>query len=168
LFFNMNFPASWEVFEADQFENAVPRNTGEAGMELLTQVRPNGRVLDHFRITLGGSKIIDVSTPMATLFPGTPAAWKWRYQSWARDISIRRNMTSSVWLNAHTLLEAREAWVEAEEERISPEQVLQHLGDAKAAIRFAIVIGDNHGMELNIQGLPASAESLMGKPAFRG
>jgi hypothetical protein len=134
----------------------------------MAQVRPNGRILDHFRVTLGGSKILDISAPMASLFPGSPASWKWRYQSWPRDVAIRRNMSSSLWLNAHFLIEAREAWVEINEAKLPTEQELEQLGEAKAAIRFAVMIGDNLNMELNIQSLPASAESLMGKPAFRG
>jgi hypothetical protein len=165
----MNFPPSdWEVFEAEQFETAAPRNAGELGAELLAQVRPNGRILDHFRVTLGGSRIIDIKTPMVRLFSGAPETWKLRYQIWPRDVIIRRNMASSLWINVHTLLEAIEAWVEAEEARVPMNAVLQSLGETKAAMRFAIVIGDNLGLELNVQGLPASAETLMGKPAFRG
>jgi hypothetical protein len=57
----MNFPPEEEVFGAEQFETAAPREAGELGLELMAQVRPNGRILDHFRVTLGGSKIIDVS-----------------------------------------------------------------------------------------------------------
>jgi hypothetical protein len=165
----MNFPPSdWEVFEAEQFETAAPRNAGELGAELLAQVRPNGRILDHFRVTLGGSRIIEIKTPMARLFAGTPEAWKLCYQIWPRDVLIRRNMASSLWFNVHTMLEAREAWVEAGEARVPVNEVLESLGETKAAMRFAIVVGDNLGLELNVQGLPASAETLMGKPAFRG
>ena len=69
----MDFPPDWEVLPAEDFTTAVPRNAGSCGMELLAQIRPNSRILDHFRITLGGSKILDISVPLPSLLLGTPA-----------------------------------------------------------------------------------------------
>ena len=43
----MEFPPDWEVMAADDFTTARPRNAGLCSMELLAQVRPNGRILDH-------------------------------------------------------------------------------------------------------------------------
>jgi hypothetical protein len=42
----------------EEFASAAPRNPGELGVEVLAQIRPNGRILDHFRVTLGGSKFL--------------------------------------------------------------------------------------------------------------
>jgi hypothetical protein len=163
-----DFPPSWEVFNADQFNIAAPRNPGELGMEFLAQVRPNGHILDHYRISLGGSKIVDVSGPMAAIFPGVPAMWKLRYQIWPRDVEIRRNMSTSNWVNINNLLAAKEAWIEENGAAVQQDAVLEQLEGKKAALRFAITIGDNQAMQLVVQSLPASAETLMGKPAFRG
>jgi hypothetical protein len=162
-------PPSWEVFNADQFSTAALRNPGELGMELLAQVHPNSRILDRYRISLGKSKIVDVSGPMAAIFPGVPATWRLRYQIWPRDIEIRRNMATSSWININSLLTAKEAWTEEEGGAvIQPDTVLKQLEGKKAALRFAITIRDNQAMQLVVQSLPTSAETLMGKPAFRG
>ena len=55
----MEFPAEWAVFQADEFDTAAPRSHGKAVMELMIQARPNGRLLDHFRIATGGSEILE-------------------------------------------------------------------------------------------------------------
>ena len=38
----------------------------------------------------------------------------------------------------------------------------------QAAVRFAVVIGEDTKMQLQLHALPASADSLAGKPTFRG
>jgi hypothetical protein len=168
----MDFPANWDFFPMADFCTAGPRNPGTLGVELLAQARPNGRVLDHFRVTLGGSRIIDVTAPMSALLL-TPAAspWRFRYQRWPADIEIRRNMTSSGWLSVPTLLAARDATVEDEEGVAVPvETVLTMIEEANtvASIRFAVVIGEDQRMQLMLQSLPGTAEALAGKPALRG
>jgi hypothetical protein len=166
----MNFPHTWDIFKAADFATAAPRAAGELGMEVAAQVRPNGRILDHFRVTLGGSKIVDVTAPMTKLMLVDGASpWKFRYQVWPRDIVVRRNMTTTAWINALDLLAEKKAWVEdGEGNAVENELVLETVGDGRAAIRFAVVIGEDKNMELNLHALPATAESLMGKPTFRG
>jgi hypothetical protein len=166
----MNFPHTWDIFKAADFATAAPRAAGELGMEVAAQVRPNGRILDHYRVTLGGSRIVDVSTSMAKLSLVDGASpWKFRYQVWPRDIAIRRNMTTTAWINVTDLLAEKKAWVEdGEGNAVESELVLETVGDSRAAIRFAVVIGEDRNMELNLHLLPTSAENLMGKPTFRG
>jgi hypothetical protein len=48
----MDFPPQWQLFEMEQFATAAPRAAGELGMELAMQVRPNGRMLDHYRVII--------------------------------------------------------------------------------------------------------------------
>jgi hypothetical protein len=48
-------PETYDVFEADQFKTARARLTGDAVMEVMLQMRPNGRCLDHYRIALDGT-----------------------------------------------------------------------------------------------------------------
>ena len=68
----MDFPPEWVVLPAEDFTTAAPRNPGICGMELLAQIRPNGRILDHFCVSLDGSKILEVNTPLSSLMPSTP------------------------------------------------------------------------------------------------
>jgi hypothetical protein len=165
----MDFPPVYTVFPAKQFLTAAPRSPGSLGVELLAQVRPNGRIIDHYKLVLGGSSIVNINTPMMSLFPDVPEAWRFRQQVWARDIDVRRNMTTTVWANINTLLAAREAWVEdAAGVHVPMETVLEALDDKKAAMRWAVVASDDETLELLCQALPASAETLMGKPALRG
>ena len=49
-------PEDWFTFPATDFELAAPRITGDYTVEILAQARPNGRVMDHWRITLGGDR----------------------------------------------------------------------------------------------------------------
>jgi hypothetical protein len=105
----MEFPASWNVFPAEDFSTAEARSPGVAGMELMVQMRPNGRLLDHFRVALGGTEILEVSTPLAKLIPSPNLnGWKARYQFWARDTATRRNMTTSGWKDVHQLIHSHE------------------------------------------------------------
>jgi hypothetical protein len=168
----MEFPHNWDIFEMEQFAAATPRAAGELGMELAMQVRPNGRMLDHYRVTLGGSRILDVSFGMAKLV-NLPAAatWNLKLQVWPRDLSIRRNMTTSEWQNLETLIAAKDASVFAADDSVlPPADVLATLGtgEANAAMRFAVVIGSDQHLLLMLQGLPATADFLEGRPTFRG
>ena len=61
----MEFPLeTYDVFEADQFESARARLAGEAVMEVMLQMRPNGRCLDRYRIALDGTVLVtQISSP---------------------------------------------------------------------------------------------------------
>jgi hypothetical protein len=165
----MEFPPRYVILDADQFATAEPREPGELGAELLAQVCSTGRIADHFRVTLGGSRIIDVSAPLAAMMQGVPSTWQFGFQVWPRDIDIRRNMVSTTWLNVHSQLAAREAWiVDQAGIQIPQEAVMEEIQEKRAAFRFIVVIGDSSNLELMLQPLTASKETLTGKPAFRG
>jgi len=168
----MEFPGIWDVFPMDDYLTAGPRNAGQLGMELLAQVRPNGRVLDHYRITLGGSRILDVDVSLASLLLVPRASpWKLKFQTWPRDVAIRRNMSTSLWMDVVSTVAARSATVvDADGQPVPYEAALQVLEERgkQAAVRFAVVIGEDSRMQLQLHGLPASADTLSGKPTFRG
>jgi hypothetical protein len=103
------------------------------------------------------------------MIQGMPPSWQFRFQVWARDIKIIRNMVSTTWLNVRSQLAAKEAWIEEQMgAQVPGDAVLEELQDKHAAFRFAVVIGDSQNLELMLQALPASKETLTGKPAFRG
>jgi hypothetical protein len=172
----MEFPPEWTLLPADQFATAQPRSAGELGMELLVQARPNGRMLDHFRVSLGGSRILDINTQMASLLASPRAKnWRLRMQIWPRDVEVRRNMTSSAWLDLEALVSTGECRVvttgeDSPDVEVARETVVAELKESgiSAAIRFAVIIGGDQRLQLMLQGLPASADQLLGKPAFRG
>jgi hypothetical protein len=111
----MEFPPQWNAFPLDDFDVAAARTQGAAGMELMAQMRPNGHLLDHVRIATGGSEILEVEVPPGNLIPSpNPNRWKAKYQFWARDTAIRRNMTTSTWKDVYALIHSHEIQVTEE------------------------------------------------------
>jgi hypothetical protein len=165
-------PGSWDCFPLEEFGTAAPREVGALNMELLMQVRPNGRMLDHFRVCLGGSRIIDTQFPMAGLFEAAAmASWKCWLQIWPKDVDLRRNMASTGWKDVGAMIASRDLIVVTEAgETVEPELVtaaIQECG-AGGSVRFSVVVSEDQRFSLQLQGLPATANMLMGKPAFRG
>ncbi len=107
----MEFPLSeWFIFLWVEFDTSAARSPGELGVELMLQVRPNRRAVDHWRLDLGGSKIVEVEFNLASVIPAATALPPWRleWQIWPHEILIRRNMTSSAWVDLLELIEANE------------------------------------------------------------
>ena len=172
----MEFPAQWNVFPLEDFDTAAARTQGAAGMELMAQMRPNGRLLDHVRIAMGGNEILETVIPLDRLFPSPSLNnWKGKIQFWARDTAIRRNMSTSQWKDAYTMIHSHEIQVEdAGGEEVNIEQVIRSLDELPggagrvAVIRHAVVIGEDQKMNLELQSLPVSLATVNGKPSYRG
>jgi hypothetical protein len=170
----MEFPPEWTLLAADQFATAQPRSPGELGVELMVQARPNGRMMDHFRVSLGGSRILDINFALSSILSSPRAkTWRLKMQVWPRDVDVRRNMTSTAWQDVEVLISTKECQIVSEgndgsESPVAFEEAAACLKEAGAAIRYAVVIGGDQRLLLMLQGLPASADQLLGKPAFRG
>jgi hypothetical protein len=104
-------PVKYDVFDAREFENARPRGAGDAVMEVMLQMRPNGRCLDHFRVALTGT-VLETQVKVTNVFRA-PILAKYRltFQVWPRDLRIRRNMTSTEWTDVYTAIFANEVLV---------------------------------------------------------
>jgi hypothetical protein len=173
----MEFPApSWDFFPSEDFELAAPRFAGRLGAEIMAQARPNGRVMDHWRVALGGSEILLASTDLTKIIPAASSLPKWRlsYNMWPRDIVIRRNMACSEWTDVLSLIERNDVIIDDNMgEPVLNTLVLGELKKIKskepvsASFRWAVVIGCDHSMELQLQSLPASASFLAGRPVFK-
>lgn len=170
-------PTGWEVVDARDFETATPRTTGEAVMELLAQVRPGGRVADHWRIALGGGRILEADIGLASLCrSSTLSPYKLKFQCWPRDVKIRRNMTTSAWFDGQALLARREfvCYRLGSEDACPEDELLQEAakeedaGKKDFSMRFAVVTNLEGAMVLELQGLPAGEDTLLSKPAFTG
>jgi hypothetical protein len=165
-------PTSWDIFPLEEFGTAVPRASGALNMELLVQVRPNGRMLDHYRISLGGSRIIDAQFALAKLSSVQAVkSWKCRIQVWPRDVDLRRNMASTGWKDLAAMTASKDVvLVEDNDEPVESGRATTELqeGGVGASVRYAVVVGEDQRLSLQLQGLPAPANTLMGKPAFRG
>jgi hypothetical protein len=170
----MEFPPEWNVFPLDDFEVAAARTQGAAGMELMAQMRPNGRLLDHVRVATGGNEVLEAEVLMGSLFPANGLnCWKAKFQFWARDTAIRRNMTTSAWKDVYSMLHSHEVLVEEEGgEPVDMAEVIGELDNLpaghSAVIRHAVVIGEDQRMALELQSLPVTLATVNGKPSYRG
>jgi hypothetical protein len=64
------FPSSaWTVLTTDEYETATPRITGDVTKEICAQLRPSGRILNNFRVALGGIKILEYKADLGQLIP---------------------------------------------------------------------------------------------------
>ncbi len=132
--------------------------------------------MDHFRIAVGGSSLLEVNKPLSSIIPAVALdRYKLKYQFWARDIAIRRNMTTGKWLDVTTIIESNMATLtDPSGNEVAQDVVLEELEAVEdgqirdAAIRYAVVIGPDQRMALEVQSLPASANVLNGKPSFVG
>ncbi len=174
----MEFPlrdGEWNVFDSEDFEAAEARDPGDLGMELLAQVRPNGRIQDHFRIVLGGRQALEVKTSFGLLYGCSKYKdFKLRMQTWPRDIVIRRNSATSNWKDMYDLLSERNAEViDGEGKQVPADLVVRTLNDeiipagGAASVRWAVVIGDDRTMRLDMTSLPASEASIAARPVLK-
>lgn len=144
-------------------------------MELMCQVRSNGRIQDHYRIALGGSEILNVIVPFKKMFLTD------RYnhlalnmQCWPRDIIICRNSTTSKWMDVVDLLAQRDATVQnSAGDTVAQEEVLALLAEEQdiskkgASTRWAVTVGTDKKMWLELVGLPVGEATISGKPTLK-
>ncbi len=163
------------VFLEEEFETAQPRLEGVATMELLAQVRHTGRILRNFRVALGGEARLKVDVDLGAMVPVEVfAGWRFKTQFWLRDVRIRTNMTSSVWIDLGATLAAKDGSVFDDGGAEIPErEVLRMLdelpesGPVNAAFRWVVAVGEDSQMKLQLQSLPGSAALVAGKPTLR-
>ena len=175
----MEFPPSeWFLFPATAFETAPVRSPGEYTMELLAQIRPNGRIMDHWRIAIGGSNILEVSVDLGVVIPAASAAklpkWRLLLQQWPADLPIRRNMVTSAWTDVLTMISSNSLVILDEEGNdVEAGLVVESLGKIRdkslnsASWRWAVCASEAAKMELQLQCLPVSANYLASKPVFK-
>jgi hypothetical protein len=65
----MDFPPTWTVLTSDEYETATPSITGDVSMEICAQLRLSGRILDNFRVSLGGTKILEYEVTWVSSSP---------------------------------------------------------------------------------------------------
>jgi len=172
----MEFPSDWAVFNADEFGTAAPRSHGEAVMELLIQARPKGRLLDHFRVATGGSEILAAEFNLSDIISNPELKGVvCKYQFWGRDVNLRRNMTTSAWMDVYNMIKSNDLKLEGSDGKpVKTEVVLTILDNMtgarlkSAVIRMCAAVGLDEKMELELQALPLPLAMVNGKPSFLG
>jgi hypothetical protein len=156
-------------FHVDQ-----PPNDAAYTAELFAQVRDNGRILDDFKVVLGGTDCLEAEFSLGKIFTDpTIASHSISIQRWPRDLDLRKGLLSGLWKDFAMLVSTRDASVlDKDGAGIPASEFLKMIeqaegGPASGAARWATVLGDNEKLCLQLQGLPAAAAVLNGKPSFK-
>ncbi len=169
------FPPPWDFFQDEEFELAAPRDPGELGVELMAQCRDNGRITDHFRLAVGGTKLLELYVSVKQLLPvDSLPDWSILISVWPHHIKLRRNMATSDWADLRACVEANDLLVYNEEkEPIDNKQLLDLISKLDktvtgASYRWAVIVGEDKRLQLELQALPCAAAILTGKPLLNG
>jgi len=142
--------------------------------ELFALVRNDGRIGDQTRTVLGGSEIIEGTFSCSLLFAEPfVAEWSAVIQRFPRDIDLRRGMLTGPWMNFTDLVASRDITILDETGAgVLAAAFLRRTKEAEdgpeaAALRWAVVLSDSARLCVQLQGLPATANSLNGKPALK-
>jgi hypothetical protein len=171
----MEFPLDWNVSEAAEFDTAAPSSPGAVSVELFAQLRNTGRILDGFRFAIDGAAPLEVNADLYQLIPVDDCrSLRFFQQSWPRDIALRRNMVSSSWTSLTDVVSSNNADIlDDSGAGISPAAFLRILGQlpssgpVNASTRWAIVIGADGHLKLQLQALPLVASYLNNRATFR-
>jgi hypothetical protein len=167
---------AWAVLPMADFDAAQARDPGALGGELMVQARNNGRLLDNFRFSIGGSGLITARFSTKDIFssellPDT----KLFLQTRPNQIQLRKNLLSSEWLDVWELIRSRDLLAaEGADDEDDTDELLE-LYDAladkdsyAASLRWAVSVGADQKLELLLQSLPASANTLNNKVQLKG
>ena len=156
-------------YSVDEAPNSHPRTA-----ELFATVRNNGRVLDDAKIVIGGTGIFEANFKIKKIITDDViGSWSVNIQRWARDIVIRDGLLSSLWTDLSTIVSARDATIHDNNGAGIPAAEFLRLldeaedGDAQAALRWAVTLNERGRLAAQLQGLPASAAALDGKPSYK-
>jgi hypothetical protein len=95
--------------------------------------------------------------------------WRFRTQYWPRNIKIRTNMTTSVWIDLADTIAAKDGTViDDNGAEIPGREVLRLLDELQedpksAAYRWVVAVGEDSLMKLQLQSLPGPAVLIAGK-----
>jgi hypothetical protein len=170
----MEFPPDWNVSEASEFDIASPSTPGAVSVELFAQLRNTGRILDGFRFAIDGASPLEINVDLFQLIPVDDCRnLPFFQQFWPRDVMLRRNMVSSTWTSLTDTVSSNNADVlDDSGAGISPAAFLRILGQlpssgpVNASTGWAVVIGADGLLKLQLQALPLVASYLNNRAKF--
>ncbi len=157
----MEFPGRWDVFPMEEYPTAIARCPGKASIEVMAQARANGRLIDHFKVTINGSEVLNVNFPLSAVFSVADMPdWRIQWDIWPRDIPIRRNMSSSNWADLYSGILSNEIFVFDDKGPVPKDKIEGFFQQGKgkltlhAAFRWAVGISDDLRMMVGLYALP--------------
>ena len=161
-----------EIRPSQQFELFPGERGGDGPLSghLLVQVEDCGQVGDHFRVAVtgGGRLTATFNANLLLVDPGL-SNFEVTVEKPAADIKFKTNSTVSKWENledlvgAEALLVSTDELDDAEEEFKAAWRVASS-GDKRpaAALRWSLQADVDHGFDVVLQAMPASARSMRG------
>jgi hypothetical protein len=134
-----------------------------------------GRLNDHFKVTLNGSQLLNVSFSAADIFTVSkhPRLEAPVEPAWHRDILLRRNMGSSTWSDLYAGILCNKITVFDKNGPVPKEKVEDFFKQGKdklvlhAAGRRAASIDEDQRSMVGLHSLPAPTSQLDGNPVFK-
>lgn len=159
--------------KAGFYTDEAPASAGHTA-EVFATIRPNGRILDSVRYVLGGTEIIEGAFKLGQLFTDLELAnWTLHLQRWPRDVDLRKGLLSGPWMDVPGLVSSRDATIHNHMGApIAATDFLRRLADVEedplcASVRWAVILDDVSRLALQLQGLPAAASVLNGRPTMK-
>jgi len=155
------------------FHTDEPPTHSRYTAELFAEARPDGRIVDQVRCLVGGSAVFEATFKLQEIFGDTEFNdWQITVQRFPRDIDIRKGLLSTPWRSIGDLAASRDLAIFDEHgAEIPAAEFLRRLKSSDdgplGAIRWCIVLNDSERLSLQLQGLPSSASTLMGKPSLK-
>jgi hypothetical protein len=141
--------------------------------ELFARVRNNGRMIDEFKCVLGGSEVIEADFSLGLLFEDPVVSeFSAKIQRWPRDIDLRKGLLSGRWEDFKWMVSCRDACIlDKEGGGLTANDFLKACSNMEEAedaeVKWAVVLNDGGRLAIQLQGLPASAAMLNGKPSLK-
>jgi hypothetical protein len=162
------------VLDITVFDTSLPAIHGELVVELLAHLRNTGRILDSYKFSLDGSKALEAYVDLNKILPVNELrGMQAFFQCCPRDIKIRRNMLSTAWVSITDGITSNDMDILDESgTRVSAGSVMRILerlpgdGPVTASTWWAIAVGSDGFLKLQLQGLPLVASVLNNRSTF--
>jgi hypothetical protein len=140
--------------------------------ELFATVRENGRIVDQVRYVFGGEDNIEASFSLESLCEDESfSGYSVTIQRKPHDIELRRGLLTGNWSDVVSLISSRDASVfDDTGAGVAAAEFLRRVKDAGAvigAVRWGLILDDSAKLAIQLQGLPATAAVLNGKPSLK-
>ncbi len=98
----MYFPSEdWVYNDLDEFDTTPTNMRGDYTLELYAQLRPTGRMLDHFRAVLSGTKLLEINVSLMDMIPNNRFRGShYRTQKHPSEVFIGRKESFETGMNA--------------------------------------------------------------------
>ena len=154
------------------FHTDSPSPASGFAAEVYATVRENGRIVDRVRYALGGGESFEADFKLELLCEDP------EFENWSvimhrkpEEIALRKGLLSGNWADLSAAVSSRDANVyNASGAGVPAGEFLRMVKETDSSLgstRWALVLDDSARLAIQLQGLPASAAVLNGRPALK-